>query len=136
MALTDDQRRFLEELHFAVLGTVNASGSPHLTVMWYLLDGDDIVFNTKVGRAKQSNLDRDARVSLLVYDDSGYRYLRIDGRVRRIDDPVVGQTDIRRLAVRYYGGDEARVEAGVRERWSKEERVTYRLPTTRVYDYR
>lgn len=136
MTLTSDQRRFLEELHFAVLATVNPSGSPHLTVMWYLLDGDEIVFNTKVGRAKQSNLDRDPRVSLLVYDESGYRYMRIDGRVQRIDDRVVGQADIRRLALRYYRGDEARVETGVRERWSKEERVTYRLPTTRVYDYR
>lgn len=136
MALTPEQRAFLDELHFAVLGTVNASGAPHLTVMWYLLDGDEIMFNTVATRAKATNLDRDARVSLLVYDATGYRYLRIDGRVRRNDDPKVGQADIRRLALRYYGGDEARVERAVRDRWSREQRVTYRLPTTRVYDYR
>ena len=135
MKLTDDQRRFLEAKHFAVLATVNPSGSPHLTVMWYLLDGDEIVFNTKVGRAKETNLDRDPRVSLLVYDDTGYKYMRVDGRARRIDDARVGQADIRRLGLRYYDGDEARVERAV-ARWSKEERVTYRVPTTRVYDYR
>ena len=84
MSLTPGQRAFLEEKHFAVLGTVNASGSPHLTIMWYLLDGDEIVFNTKAGRTKESNLARDPRVSLLVYDDGGYKYIRIDGRVTEI----------------------------------------------------
>ena len=84
MALTDDQRHYLDEKRFAVLGTINRSGSPHLTIMWYVLDGDDIVFNTKVGRTKDSNLARDPRVSLLVYDEGGYKYIRIDGRVRTI----------------------------------------------------
>lgn len=136
MALTPEQRAFLEEVHFGVLGTVSASGAPHLTVMWYLLDGEEIMFNTVPTRAKASHLDRDPRVSLLVYDSTGYRYLRIDGTVRRIDDPRIGQADIRRLALRYYGGDAPRVERAVRERWSREERVSYRLPITRVYDYR
>ena len=136
MTLTAEQRAFLEELHFGVLGTVGASGAPHLTVMWYLLDGDEIMFNTVATRAKASNLDRDPRVSLLVYDATGYRYLRIDGRVRRVDDPAVGQADIRRLALRYYGGDQARVERAANDRWSREQRVSYRLGTTRVYDYR
>ncbi len=135
MALSEDQRRFLEEPHFAVLGTTNAFGSPHLTMMWYLLDGDEIMFNTVATRAKASNLERDPRVSLLVYDETGYRYIRVDGLARRIDDPATGQADIRRLALRYYGGDAARVESAA-ERWSRERRVTYRLPTTRVYDYR
>lgn len=136
MALTEEQRRFLDEVRFGVLGTVTPSGRPHLTMMWYLLEGDEIMFNTVETRAKASNLMRDPHVSLLVYDETGYRYLRVDGTVRRIEDPLVGQADIRRLALRYYGGDAARVERAVRERWSKERRVSYRLPTTRVYDYR
>ena len=133
MALTPEQRRYLEEKHFAVLGTVSRSGSPHLTVMWYMLDGEDIVFNTKAGRAKDSNLSRDPRVSLLVYDDSGYRYLRIDGRVRTITDADVAQRDIARLAVRYHGEERARKQI---ERFKDEARISYRLPTARVYDYR
>lgn len=135
MALTAEQRAFLEELHFAVLGTVNRSGAPHLTMMWYLLDGNEVLFNTVEGRAKTGNLGRDPRVSVLVHDATGYRYLRIDGRAHRVDDPRVGQADMRRLALRYYS-DEARVEQAVRERWSKERRVSYRVPITRVYDYR
>ena len=133
MALTAEQRAFLEERHFAVLGTINASGAPHLTIMWYLLDGDEIVFNTKVGRAKQSNLARDPRVSLLVYDDGGYNYMRIDGRVTTITDPEIAHRDIARLAVRYNGEEKAKAAIA---RFNSEERISYRLATTRVYDYR
>ena len=133
MALTAEQRAFLEGKHFAVLGTTNASGTPHLTVMWYLLDGDDIVFNTKAGRTKESNLERDPRASLLVYAEDGYKYMRIDGRVTTITDPEIAHRDIGRLAIRYTGEEKAK---GAIARFSSEERITYRLPTTRVYDYR
>jgi PPOX class probable F420-dependent enzyme len=134
MALTEDQRRFLEARRFSVLGTVNPNGSPHLTIMWYLLDGEEIVFNTKAGRRKDTNLDRDPRVSLLVYDESGYKYIRIDGKVRTITDPAIAQADIRRLAERY-DSDLAAVDRAV-ARFRTEERISYRLPTARVYDYR
>ena len=133
MPLTADQRAFLSAKRFAVLGTISPSGAPHLTVMWYALDGDEIVFNTKVGRAKESNLERDPRVSLLVYDESGYKYIRIDGRVRIITDPEIAHRDIADLAVRYHGNEKAQ---GAIARFKNEERVSYRLPTTRVYDYR
>ncbi|HET7700449.1 MAG TPA: PPOX class F420-dependent oxidoreductase [Candidatus Limnocylindria bacterium] len=135
MAITDAQRRFLEEKHFAVLGTVNRSGTPHLSIMWYLLDGDEIVFNTRAGRVKHGNLARDPRCSLLVYEDGGYRYLRIDGRVRTITDRATAQADIRRLALRYYE-DEARVEQAMRDSFGTQERVSYRLPVTRIHDFR
>ena len=129
MPLTSEQRAFLETKRFAVLGTVNQSGSPHLTVMWYLLDGDEILFNTRAGRAKDLNLARDPRASLLVMRDDGYSYLRIDGRVRTIRDQRTAHDDIRRIALRYYG-DADRVERAMRDNFGKQERISYRLPTT------
>lgn len=134
MPLSEAQRRFLEERHFAVLGTTNPSGSPNLTVMWYLLDGEDILFNTRAGRQKERNLTHDPRASLVVYDHANpYRYLRIDGRVREDRDPARTQADIRRIALRYYA-DEARVERSMRDSFGRQQRVSYRLPTTRVSD--
>ena len=59
--------------------------------MWYVLDGDEIVFNTKAGRAKETNLVRDPRVSLLVYDDTGYRYVRIDGASHTVQGDQPGR---------------------------------------------
>ena len=128
--LTQAERDFLHEMRFAVLGTTNENGSAHLTVMWYVLDGDEIMFNTAAGRRKPDNLARDARASLIVPD--GYRFVRVDGTVRANDDQTVAQADIRKLALRYYQNED-RVQRGVDATWAKQHRITYRMPTSHVY---
>ena len=128
--LTDEQRAFLEDKRFAVVGTKNPDGSPHLAVMWYLLDGDDIVVNSRRGRIKDRNLAADPRISVMVAD--GYRFVRIDGRVGIDHDQATAHADIRRLAARYYG-DELRADEALRNTFSKQHRISYRLPIRRVY---
>jgi PPOX class probable F420-dependent enzyme len=127
--LTVAQRRFLEEKRFAVVGTKNPDGSPHLAVMWYLLDGNDIVVNSAQGRVKDRNLAADPRISVIVED--GYRWVRIDGSARIEHHQTITHADIRRLAARYYE-DERRVDAAMRNNFSKQHRITYRLPIDRV----
>ena len=127
--LTAAQRTFLEEKRFAVVGTKNPDGSPHLAVMWYLLDGGDIVVNSAQGRVKDRNLAADPRMSVLVED--GYRWIRIDGRATVEHDQAIAHADIRRLAARYYE-DERKVEQAVKNNFSKQHRITYRLPIRRV----
>ncbi len=56
--LSEKARAFLLERRFAVLGTINQHGSPQLTTMWFLLDGDFIMMNTKAGRTKERNMRR------------------------------------------------------------------------------
>src|SRR3990170_7689490 len=114
--LTQAERDFLHEPRFAVLGTTNANGSAHLTVMWYELEGDEIMFNTAAGRRKPDNLARDPRASLIVPD--GYRFVRVEGEVRANDDQSVAQADIRRLALPYYQNDD-RVRRSVSATWEK-----------------
>jgi PPOX class probable F420-dependent enzyme len=128
--LTQAERDFLYEPRYAVLGTTNENGSAHLTVMWYLLEGDEIMFNTAAGRRKPENLARDPRASLIVPD--GYRFVRVEGTVRANDDQVAAQADIRKLAFRYYQSED-RVQRSVDANWSKQHRITYRLPVRRVY---
>ncbi len=82
--LSERARAYLKEVRFAVLGTINQDGTPQLTTMWYLLEGDTIVMNTKVGRAKERNMRRDPRISVCIAD--GYNYLTLSGRVEMIDD--------------------------------------------------
>jgi PPOX class probable F420-dependent enzyme len=127
--LTPGQRKFLEEKRFAVVGTKNPDGSPHLAVMWYLVDSDEIVVNSAQGRVKDRNLAADPRMSVLVED--GYRWLRVSGRARIEHDQGVAHNDIRRLATRYYG-DERRVDEAIRNNFSKQHRITYRLRIGRV----
>jgi len=127
--LTAAHRAFLAEKRFAVVGTKNPDGSPHLAVMWYLVDGDDIVVNSAQGRIKDRNLAADPRMSVLVED--GYRWVRIDGRAKIEHDQAIARADIRRLAARYYE-DERNVEEAMKNNFSKQHRITYRLPLRRV----
>ena len=127
--LTAAHRAFLAEKRFAVVGTKNSDGSPHLAVMWYLVEGDDIVVNSVQGRIKDRNLAADPRMSVLVED--GYRWIRIDGRAKIEHDQAIARADIRRLAARYYE-DERNVEEAMKNNFSKQHRITYRLPLRRV----
>ena len=128
MKLSARQRAFLEERRFGSLATVNADGTPHQTVMWYLLEGDEIMFNTARERRKPSNLARDPRVSLLVFDE--YRFVRVTGRVREAATGDAGHRDIERLAIRYDGEASA---ARQMARFRTQERVSYRFVIERVY---
>jgi len=128
--LTQAERDFLHEPRYAVLGTTNENGSAHLTVMWYALEGDEIMFNTAAGRKKPENLARDPRASLMVPD--GHRFVRVEGTVRANDDQQVAQADIRKLALRYYQSEE-RAQRDVDAGWSKQHRITYRMSVRFVY---
>src|SRR5829696_9188170 len=76
IALPPRVRAFLEPPRFASLATLDADGTPRQTVVWYLLDGDDLVVNSLVGRRWPANLLRDARVALSVVDQAnGYRWI-------------------------------------------------------------
>ena len=130
-ALSERARAFLLEPRFAVLGTLKPDGSPHLTVVWYELRGDEIVFDTTTTRVKARHLSADPRASILIGDMS--LYVRINGRARVTATGREALEDIRRLAVRYDGAEAA--ERQVREVWSKQERVTYALSIERIYEY-
>jgi PPOX class probable F420-dependent enzyme len=129
--LSENARAFLNEKRFAVLATLNQDGTAQQTTMWYLLDGDTIVMNTKAGRLKERNLRREPRISICVED--GYSYVTISGTVELIDDPEIAQRDIHRLATRYHGEEQAAKQ--VAEQFSKEQRVTLHLKCDRVHEY-
>ena len=66
--LSATQQAFLKAQNFAVVATVGEDGSPQSTVVWIDTDGENVVFNTKRGRAKVAHLERDPRVSVTVID--------------------------------------------------------------------
>ncbi|MBI2323563.1 MAG: PPOX class F420-dependent oxidoreductase [Chloroflexi bacterium] len=127
--ITPEMRAFLTEPRFGVVGTTNPNGSPHLTAMWYLYEGDEVVFNTARGRLKDRNLQRDQRASFIVAE--GYKFVRVDGRVTIVDEAAQGQADIRNMAIRYHGQE--RGEQMSRETFSKQERISYRMSAREVY---
>ncbi len=128
--LSDKARAFLSEIRYAVLATIHKDGSTQQTVMWYLLEGDTIIMNTKKGRIKDRNMRRDSRISICVQE--GYSYITISGTAELDDNPETGQRDIYRLAVRYNG--EATAQRQMTGEFSREQRETIRLPITHVIE--
>jgi PPOX class probable F420-dependent enzyme len=126
--LRDDVKAYLEEPRYGVLATINSSGSPQQTVMWYVLRGDTIVMNTKRGRRKDRNLIRDARASLCIEDAE--RYVTLEGTIEAVEDQGTAQADIAALARRYAGpenGDEM-----ARNVFGSQERISLILKVNRV----
>jgi PPOX class probable F420-dependent enzyme len=100
--LTDEQAQLLVEPNFATVGTLNADGSPQLSIVWIDWDDQDVLFNTAAGRAKPRNLARDPRVSVLVADRAdGYRWVAVHGSARMTSDGADAHID--RLARKYTG---------------------------------
>jgi PPOX class probable F420-dependent enzyme len=63
-ALPPELRELIESGPLAHLSTINADGSPQVSVIWIGLDGDDVVSGHLNWYAKLRNIDRDPRVVL------------------------------------------------------------------------
>ncbi|MFC4062217.1 PPOX class F420-dependent oxidoreductase [Planomonospora corallina] len=92
--LNDDAKELLRRPVHGWVTTLRPDGSPHNTVVWVDVDGDEVVFNTAVGRAKERHLRADPRVSVSVLDPgdpfhlvsvSGAARLELDGADTVID---------------------------------------------------
>jgi hypothetical protein len=108
--MTDQQwRAFVSEgTRTGKLSTVRADGSPHVTPVWFLLDGDDVVFNTEKDGVKGRNLARDGRFALCVdQDQPPYAFVMLQGRTEISEDPDETLRWAGRLGARYMGEDRA-----------------------------
>jgi len=62
------------------LAVTRADGRPHVTPVWFALDGDDVVFTTHETSVKAHALRRDPRAALCVDDQRPpYSYVLIEG---------------------------------------------------------
>ncbi|MFG3393601.1 MULTISPECIES: PPOX class F420-dependent oxidoreductase [Streptomyces] len=108
--MTDEEwRGFLSEgTRTAKVSTVRADGRPHIAPVWFLLDGDSVVFNTGKESVKGRNLARDGRVALCVDDDRPpYAFAVVQGQAELSEDPEELLRWATRIAVRYVGADAA-----------------------------
>ncbi|CCB73609.1 conserved protein of unknown function [Streptantibioticus cattleyicolor NRRL 8057 = DSM 46488] len=114
--MTDAQwRAFVTEgTRTGKVSTVRADGGPHVAPVWFLLDGDDVVFTTDKRSVKGRNLARDGRVALCVDDDRPpYAFAVLHGRAVLSEDPGELRAWATRIAARYMGEEKA-VEYGER----------------------
>jgi hypothetical protein len=135
-ALAENVRSFLTDpVRYATIATINPDGGPHQIVIWYLLRhdadrGDYLIVNSRRGRRWPSNLLRDARANVAVYerDDA----VTIECEVVETYDGAAALADISEMAHRYDSPQDA--EEGI-ARFAMEDRITFILQPTKVLEH-
>lgn len=92
----------------AKIATVRANGLPHVKPVWFVLDGDDLLFTTHESYVMTRHLRRDPHVNICVDDERApYGYVIVEGTAvlsDNLDDLVRWATVI---GGRYMGADRA-----------------------------
>jgi PPOX class probable F420-dependent enzyme len=123
--LTPDQIELLRSKVFGAVATLKADGTPQTSIVWLDTDGEHVIFNTRVDRAKFKHLKRDPRVSIAVFDpEVVYDYFEVEGTATLVEEGANDQ--IHELARKYTGNDFH----------TAEQRVIVKVTPTRVFEYR
>ena len=114
-----------EQVNHATISTLDSDGSVHSTVVWVDVVDGRVAVNSAVGRRWPDNLERDPRLTVLVYDERNpYDYVEVRGTVTRSTDGADAHID--RLAKKYLDLDSYPF------RQPGEQRVSFFLAPTRV----
>jgi PPOX class probable F420-dependent enzyme len=132
-SLPERVRRFLARPRYAVVATVDDDGAPRQAVVWFLLDGDTIVVNSREGRRWPTNLQREPRISIAVTDATDESWVGLTGIVEIVDDQAQAHADIAAMARRYHA-DPAKAEAAIAE-FRDQRRLSFRLRPTNIHDH-
>ncbi|MEW2358496.1 PPOX class F420-dependent oxidoreductase [Spirillospora sp. NPDC029432] len=107
-AMTDGEwRAFVSEgTRTGKIGVTRGDGAPHVTPIWFVLDGDDLLFNTAASGLKGRALRREPRVSICVDDQAPpFSFVMIQGEASVSED----LDEVRRWATvigtRYMGAE-------------------------------
>ncbi len=128
MTISPDARAFLATPRFATIATVGPDGAPHQAVIWYMLDGDDLIINSRPERRWPRNLSANPRISMAIYElEQPEHWFGLKGRAELLHDGAEATADIQALA-RRYGADPGK--------YAGQDRVSYRIRVERVFEYR
>jgi nitroimidazol reductase NimA-like FMN-containing flavoprotein (pyridoxamine 5'-phosphate oxidase superfamily) len=132
--MTPDQRRkFVREHRTAIFGYGRKDDGPAMTVLYYVMDGDDLLISTMLARGKAKAVKRNPKVSLCVLDENWpptYITLFCDATIEAtVSDDLEAVADVLLRVLQLMAGreldDSARDHA--REMAIKEDRVVLRL---------
>ncbi|MFF5205693.1 TIGR03618 family F420-dependent PPOX class oxidoreductase [Streptosporangium sp. NPDC000396] len=102
--LNEEVKALFRQPIYGWVTTVRPDGSLHSTVVWVDVDGDDVIFNTAVGRAKERHLRDDPRVSVSVLDPKdAFHLASVSGNAKLELEGADGVID--GLAKKYLGVD-------------------------------
>jgi PPOX class probable F420-dependent enzyme len=107
--LSDDVVAFLSEgTRTGMLGYLASDGRPLVAPVWFVVDGDELVFNTGKNSAKGRALARDPRVVMCVDDPRPpFSFVQVQGVASISEDPQEVLDVATRAGGRYMGADRA-----------------------------
>ena len=129
--LTNEHTHYLmDQVRTAKLAIVRKDGRPHVTPVWFELDGDTLIFTTWHTSIKAVNIKRDGRVCLCVDDEKPpFSYIQIEGIAVLSTDSEALKYWSTRIAARYMGEELAEAYG---KRNSVEGELLVRVTPTKV----
>jgi PPOX class probable F420-dependent enzyme len=139
-----ERRDFVRKHRTCIFGYNRKSDGPAMTVVYYVLDGDDLLISTMAARAKARTVRRDPRVSLCILDEQWpLTYLQVYGHATLEED--FGQAvDVMRRVIDLMAGTEvSSAKLSEIERICREEQrvvvrirpyATFATPPRHVYE--
>ncbi|QJY47146.1 PPOX class F420-dependent oxidoreductase [Pseudonocardia broussonetiae] len=107
--LTPEIRAFLSAgTRTGKLGFVAADGRPLVAPVWFVVDGDDLLFNTGAGTAKGRAIARDPRLVVCVDSEvPPFAFVQVQGVAETSEDPDELLRSATEIGGRYMGADRA-----------------------------
>ncbi|WP_306367044.1 PPOX class F420-dependent oxidoreductase [Nocardiopsis sp. CC223A] len=85
-----------------------SDGRPLVVPVWFIVEGEEVVFNTGAASAKGRAVGRDPRVSLCVdLEEPPYGFVQVQGEAQVSQDPGELLRTATAIAARYMGADKA-----------------------------
>jgi len=129
----EERQQFLGNHRLAIAGIERNGAAPHLSPVYYVLEGDDLLISVTETRLKTKLIRRRGRLSLLVlHEQFPFAYLRVEGPARTEND---GAADLlMRIAEKMTGNPVAEaMRPAFEERARTEQRVVLRLTPETYY---
>ena len=95
----------LREPHISIITTLRPDGTPHMTPVWHLFDGDRVIVSVEESSVKARNVRHDPRVALCVATpESPQRWASVTGTAVLSKEGVAEA--VRAVSVLYMGAAE------------------------------
>jgi PPOX class probable F420-dependent enzyme len=138
-----ERRDFVREHRTCIFGYNRVHDGPAMTVVYYVLDGDDLLISTMADRAKAHAVRRDPKVSVCVLDERWpLTYVQVYGNAVIEDDFGLSVSVLRRVIDLMAGADVASAKLPEVERMARDEKrvvirvtpyATFATPPRHVY---
>jgi len=133
---SEERRQFVRDHRTCVFSYERKKGPPSMSIVYYVMDGDDLLVSTMADRAKARAVERNPQVSLCVLDESWpVTYLVVYGEARVETDPDA-IVDLMMKVGELMSGEKIPDAArpGIRAMAEKEKRVVLRVTPVETFE--